>query len=132
MAQFNTGDRIQYTQPPSPDTPPGFDPLPQIYQVERSLGNGEYLLYPILEGSLSYQACLYNLGSQGSEERSKWAKLSEGGSRKTNKSAKPAAKAPKGPQPSAQRVVVNGQKRVVYLGPKGGKYIKKGGEFVRL
>ena len=50
--------------------------------------------------------------------------LKEGGSRKS--------KAAKGPQPSAQRVVVNGQKRVVYLGPKGGKYIKKGGEFVRL
>jgi len=39
---------------------------------------------------------------------------------------------PKGPQPSDKRVVVKGQKRVVYVGPKGGRYIKSKGKFVRI
>ena len=43
----------------------------------------------------------------------------------------PASK-PKGPQPSAKRIIVDGRKRVVYVGPKGGKYIKKNGKFVRI
>jgi len=38
----------------------------------------------------------------------------------------------KGPQPSAERVVVKGRNRVVYVGPKGGRYIKRDGKFVRL
>ena len=47
------------------------------------------------------------------------------------KSAK--AKAAKCPQPSADRVKDSkGRNRIVYVGPKGGKYIKKNGEFVRL
>jgi len=46
------------------------------------------------------------------------------------KSAKPSAA--KGPQPTDERVLVKGRTRVVYKGPKGGKYIKKDGKFVRL
>lgn len=47
--------------------------------------------------------------------------------------AKPvAASKPKGPQPSAERVTVKGRNRIVYVGPKGGRYIKSKGEFVRL
>jgi len=36
----------------------------------------------------------------------------------------------KTPQPSANRVVVHGRNRIVYIGPRGGKYIKKDGSFV--
>ena len=36
------------------------------------------------------------------------------------------------PKPSANRVVVHGKSRVVYLGPRGGRYIKRGGKFVRI
>jgi len=53
-----------------------------------------------------------------------------GGRRKSSR--KSASAKPKGPQPSAERVVVKGQKRIVYVGPKGGKYIKSKGEFVRI
>lgn len=35
-------------------------------------------------------------------------------------------------QPSAKRVVVDGRKRVVYLGPRGGQYVKRDGKFVRI
>ena len=41
-------------------------------------------------------------------------------------------KAAKYPQPSAERVVVKGRNRIVYVGPKGGRYIKSKGKFVRL
>jgi len=54
-----------------------------------------------------------------------------GGRRRKASKSKPAAVA-KGPKPSAERVQVKGRSRVVYVGPKGGKYIKSKGEFVRL
>ena len=38
----------------------------------------------------------------------------------------------KGPVASDKRVTIDGKKRVVYVGSRGGKYIKKGGTFVRL
>ena len=47
--------------------------------------------------------------------------------------AKPmAASKPNGPPPSAERVTVKGRNRIVYVGSKGGRYIKSKGEFVRL
>jgi len=66
------------------------------------------------------------------------AELEGGRRRRTPKSsskspAKPAKpSAAKGPQPTDERVLVKGRTRVVYKGPKGGKYIKKDGMFVRL
>jgi hypothetical protein len=39
---------------------------------------------------------------------------------------------PNGVKPSTERVIVNGRKRTVYVGPKGGRYIKRDGKFVRL
>jgi len=53
--------------------------------------------------------------------------VQRGGKRKSAAKSKSAA-----PKPSAERVLVKGRKRVVYVGPKGGKYIKSKGEFVRL
>lgn len=34
--------------------------------------------------------------------------------------------------PTEERVQLGGRKAVVYRGPRGGKYVKKGGEFMRL
>jgi len=49
------------------------------------------------------------------------------------KGGKFTPKAAKCPQPSADRVKDSkGRNRIVYVGPKGGKYIKKDGKFVRL
>lgn len=36
------------------------------------------------------------------------------------------------PTPSKERVTIEGKKRVVYVGPKGGRYIKSKGKFVRI
>jgi len=33
---------------------------------------------------------------------------------------------------TSERIVVNGKSRVVYQGPRGGKYIKSGDHFVRV
>lgn len=58
-----------------------------------------------------------------------------GGRRRSVRASKePKAKnaGPKGPQPSAKRIVVDGRKRVVYLGPRGGQYVKRDGKFVRV
>lgn len=37
-----------------------------------------------------------------------------------------------GPKPTNQRVMVGGRNAVVYKGPRGGSYVKKGGEYVPL
>jgi hypothetical protein len=36
------------------------------------------------------------------------------------------------PKATKKHVLINGQKRVIYEGPKGGKYIKRKGEYVTL
>jgi len=36
------------------------------------------------------------------------------------------------PTPSKERVTIEGKKRVIYVGPKGGRYIKSKGKFVRI
>jgi hypothetical protein len=36
------------------------------------------------------------------------------------------------PTPSKERVTIEGKKRVVYVGPKGGRYIKSKGKFIRI
>lgn len=37
-----------------------------------------------------------------------------------------------GPKPSEKRVMLGGKPRVVYIGKRGGEYVKKGGEFISL
>jgi hypothetical protein len=34
------------------------------------------------------------------------------------------------PKPSTQRVLINGRNHIIYIGPRGGKYIKQAGRFV--
>ena len=51
---------------------------------------------------------------------------------RASKEPKTKSAGPKAPQPSAKRVVVDGRKRVVYVGPRGGQYVKRDGKFVRV
>jgi hypothetical protein len=61
------------------------------------------------------------------------------GSRKTavNRPSDPCSKAKanaksKGPRPTDERVVFAGRNHVVYMGPRGGRYVKSKGKLVRL
>jgi hypothetical protein len=56
---------------------------------------------------------------------------SKSSSKSTSKSAKSKDAKDKTPKSTSERVLVDGKKRVVYVGPKGGKYIKKDGKFLR-
>jgi hypothetical protein len=45
---------------------------------------------------------------------------------------KGGGKLPSSPQKTGKRVTIAGKSRVVYVGKRGGQYIKQGGQFVRL
>ncbi len=64
------------------------------------------------------------------EELGGGARRSRRGSKKSGSRKAKGGAAVAGPTRTSQSVQYGGRDRVVYQGPRGGKYIKKGGEFV--